>query len=205
MDMRPENSKYHKYKVRMEHLDHVANIVEPGDLMYSLDMKSAYYSVGVDPRLGVTMGFEWKGSFFRFTVLPFGFSGSPHAFIKIGRNIIKKWRAVGPGQWQRRFGSSEDADMRAGSKAMLYIDDSLGAHKYFAAAVWQRNAQMLELESLGFSLSAKGELLPYPAVRFLGLIAHLGRDTPSWHVPEDKLEGIIRVSEELIETMGERH
>ena len=77
-------------------------------------------------------------------------------------------------------GGVEDEAMRSGSKVMLYMDDSLGAHKYFAAAVWQRNAQMLELEELGFSLPAKGELLPFPAVRFLGMIVHLGRSTPSW-------------------------
>ena len=96
--------------------------------MYSLDLKSAYYSVGVDPRLGRTMGFKWQGKYYRFQVLPFGFKSSPHAFVKIGRNIVKKWRAQGPGQWSQRFGNSTDANLRAGSKVMLYIDDSLGAH-----------------------------------------------------------------------------
>ena len=86
---------------------------------------------------------------------------------------------------------------------MLYIDDSLGAHKYFGAAVWQRNAQMLELESLGFSLSAKGELLPFPAVKFLGMIIHLGRSCPSWHLPADKLQSILDVSNELVDGMSE--
>ena len=115
MDMRPENSMYHKKKVKMEHLDHVPTVVEAGDLLWSLDMKSAYYSVGVDPRLGATMGFEWQGRHYRFTVLPFGFTGSPYAFVKIGRSILKKWRAVGPGEWRRRFWASPDARMRAGA------------------------------------------------------------------------------------------
>ena len=203
MDMRPENEMYWSLKVRMEHLDHVSTVVEPGDLLWSLDLKSAYYSVGVDPRLGNCMGFEWQGHFYRFTVLPFGFKGSSHAFVKVGRNILKKWRAVGPGQWQQRFSHSSDACMRGGSKAMLYIDDSLGAHKYFGAAVWQRNAQMLELESLGFSLSAKGELLPFPAVKFLGMIIHLGRECPAWHLPANKLQAILDVSRELMSDMSE--
>jgi hypothetical protein len=187
----------------MEHLDHVPTVVEAGDLLWSLDMKSAYYSVGVDPRLGATMGFEWQGRYYRFTVLPFGFTGSPYAFVKIGRNILKKWRAVGPGEWRRRFWASPDARMRAGAKAMLYIDDSLGSHAYFAAAVWQRNAQMLELEHLGFSLSAKGELLPFPSVRFLGMLMHLGRSTPTWRLPQDKLDAILTVSKELVEDSSE--
>ena len=60
MDMRPENSMYHKKKVKMEHLHHVPTVVEAGDLLWSLDMKSAYYLVGVDPRLGATMGSNGK-------------------------------------------------------------------------------------------------------------------------------------------------
>ena len=128
-------------------------------------------------------------------VLPFGFTGSPYAFVKVGRNILKKWRAVGPGEWSKRFGACMDASMRAGSKAMLYIDDTLGAHEHFVGAIWQRNAQMLELEKLGFSLSSKGELLPLPSVKFLGMLIHLGRKVPSWHVPKDKLDNIRRVAD----------
>ena len=45
MDMRPENAMYRKYKVKMEHLDHVPTVIAEGDLLYSLDLKSAYYSV----------------------------------------------------------------------------------------------------------------------------------------------------------------
>ena len=204
MDMRPENSKYRSQKVKMEHLDHLPTILDPTDVMYSLDLKSAYYSVGVDERLGRTMGFTWRGKYYRFQVLPFGFKGSPHAFVKIGRNIVKKWRAQGPGDWHNRFAEAREESLRAGSKVMLYMDDSLGAHKYMAAAVWQRNAQMLELEALGFSLSAKGELLPFPAVKFLGMIVHLGRTVPSWHVPAEKLAAIETVSTELVEDMGEK-
>ena len=62
---------------------------------------------------------------------------------------------------------------------------------------------MLELESLGFSLSAKGELLPFPAVKFLGMIIHLGRSCPSWHLPADKLQSILDVSNELVDGMSE--
>ena len=42
MDMRPENDKYRSHRVRMEHLDHVPTIIEQGDLLYLLDLKSAY-------------------------------------------------------------------------------------------------------------------------------------------------------------------
>ena len=80
---------------------------------------------------------------------------------------------------------------------MLYIDDGVGSHKRFAAAVWLRNAMVKELEDLGFSMSSKGELLPFRSLRLLGLIAHLAGERPSWHVPQDKLESLLELVEEL--------
>ena len=69
---------------------------------------------------------------------------------------------------------------------MLYIDDSAGGHENFGLAVWARNAMMVELEQLGFSLSAKGSLLPFPQLEFLGMLAHLACPSPSWFLPERK-------------------
>ena len=54
---------------------------------------------------------------------------------------------------------------------MLYIDDSAGGHRLFGLSVWMQNAMMLDLEILGFSLSAKGSLLPFPQLEFLGMLA----------------------------------
>ena len=71
MDMRPENDRHFSKKVRMETLAHFHTIFQAGHLLFSLDLKSAYFSVGVDESVARTMGFEWKGSFYKFTCLPF--------------------------------------------------------------------------------------------------------------------------------------
>ena len=203
MDMRPENDCYDSKRTRMENLAHVESVFTGEELMFSCDLKSAYYSVGVDPRLGRTMGFEWEGEYYRFTCLPFGFSLAPYAFVKVGRQILKKWRAIGPGDWATRFADTSvpevaDGSVGGGARCMLYIDDSLSGHKLFGAAVWLRNAQMLEFERLGFSLSAKGELLPFPMQRFLGMNVHFGQPTPSWHLPQDKRDELLAVADGLV-------
>ena len=82
---------------------------------------------------------------------------------------------------------------------MLYMDDTLGGHKLFGAAVWMRNAQMIEFEELGFSLSAKGELLPFPLQKFLGMLVHFGQPTPRWHLPVEKEEKLRDVAQRLWE------
>ena len=201
MDMRPENMAYRSKHVRMEHLGHFSSAFNEDGFFFSCDLKSAYFSVLVDIRLGRTMGFQWAGRFYRFTCLPFGFKLAPYAFVKIGRQILKKWRAVGPGTWEERW--KDEPALRGGARCMLYIDDSLGSHKIFAAAVWLRNAMMKELEDLGFSMSAKGDLLPFRSIRFLGLIAHLAGRYPSWHVPADKIEAIMNLLNELDSKAGQ--
>ena len=197
MDMRPENTKYDKKRVRMEHLAHVPTVFSGNELMWSIDMKSAYYSVGIDPRLGRTMGFEWQGTYYRFTTLCFGFVLAPYVFTKVGRQMLKKWRAVGPSNWYGRCAQYGDYRLQPQLRSMLYIDDGLAGHNLFGAAVWLRNAQMLEIESLGFSLSAKGELLPFPLQRFLGMLIHFGQKIPSWHLPSDKLQSLMQVATDL--------
>ena len=102
MDMRPENARHFSKKVRMENLAHFPVVFDRRMLLFSLDLKSAYFSVGVEDRLSRTMGFEWRGKYFRFTCLPFGFKLAPYAFVKVGRQIVKKWRTYGPGKdWCR--------------------------------------------------------------------------------------------------------
>ena len=202
MDMRPENECYDKKRVRMEHLSHLPAVFTGEELLFSCDLKSAYYSIGVDPRLGKTMGFEWEGQLYRFTCIPFGFALAPWTFVKTGRQILKKWRAQGPGRWSTRFDAEKFPEVHrlgSGSRCMLYMDDTLGGHKLFGAAVWMRNAQMIEFEELGFSMSAKGELLPFPKQKFLGMVVHFGQPTPRWHLPADKEEKLRKVAQKLWE------
>ena len=104
MDMRPENARHYPKKVRMEHLAHFSTVFSGDLLLFSLDLKSAYFSVSVDERLARTMGFMWRGEYYKFTCLPFGFKLAPYAFVKVGRQVVKKWRYDGPGRdWQQRF------------------------------------------------------------------------------------------------------
>ena len=61
---------------------------------------------------------------------------------------------------------------------LILIYDSAAGNGLFVVLIWQRNAMIYELERLGFSLSAKGELLPLQILRFLGLLAHFACPVP---------------------------
>ena len=203
MDMRPENSCYRSRRVKMETLSQFSSVFSPAaPWFFSLDLKSAYWSVGVAERTSQTMGFKWAGCFYRFCVLPFGWKCSSFCFVKLGRQVLKKWRAMGPGDWESRF--AQVPELSGGCRAMVYIDDSAGSNSRFVPAIWQRNAMALELEALGFSLAAKGELLPFQSLTFLGLQAHFASPMPSWHVPAHKLESLKSVAEDILLTT-DRH
>ena len=204
MDMRPENARHFSKVVRMEHLAHFPSVFSAGLLLFSLDLKSAYFSVSVDERLARTMGFEWGGHLYKFKCLPFGFKLAPYVFVKIGRQVVKKWRDQGPGDWRVRFHGWSDAPIHTcGVPCMLYIDDSAGGQEHFGMAVFLRNAMMIELEMLGFSLSAKGSLLPFPQLEFLGMLAHLASPTPSWFLPARKVQALTDLAGELAKLHGE--
>ena len=121
MDMCPENGKYHTQQVHMEPLSHFSSIFTEDDCLFLCNLKSAYFSVLVDICVGCTMGFKWGNKWFKFTCLPFGWKMAPYAFIKIGRQILKKWHAVGPSEWESQF--KDVPELAGGARSMLYIDD----------------------------------------------------------------------------------
>ena len=61
-----------------------------------------------------------------------------------------------------------------------------------------------ELTDLGFSLSAKGELLPLPLLELLGMIAHLARPIPTWHLPAHKAATLYSVASEFLQDQAEQ-
>ena len=198
MDMRPENKLYADKRVRMEHLGHFSTVFRAGMLLFSCDLKSAYFSLGVDERVSRTMGFLWEGQYYKFTCCPFGWKLAPYSFIKVGRQILRKWREQGPGRWRERCSEWDFPGVMPQARCMQFIDDNAAGHKFFPVAVWLRNAMLRELLALGFSLSAKGELLPFPQLTFLGMIAHLACPEPTWHWPAKKQAALLAVGEELI-------
>ncbi|VDO94089.1 unnamed protein product, partial [Haemonchus placei] len=65
--------------------------------MTTFDLKSGYHHVRIAEQSQRYLGFKWKNTLYKFTVLPFGLSSAPHIFTKILRPLIKKWRAEGKG------------------------------------------------------------------------------------------------------------
>ena len=83
-------------------------LFKPGEWMFSFDLKSGYHQVDIVPHHQKYLGFEWRGKYFVFTVLPFGLSTAPYVFTKLLRPSVQLWRGKG-------------------HKAILYLDDGICA------------------------------------------------------------------------------
>ena len=85
-------------------------LFQPGDYVFSFDLKSGYHHIDIFEPHRQFLGFCWdqgdSRQFYMFTVLPFGLATACYAFTKILRSLVKHWRSQG--LW-----------------AILYLDDGI--------------------------------------------------------------------------------
>ena len=113
LDLRHVNQFLYKTKFRCEDVSVAKEILNPGDFMFTFDLKSGYHHVEIFPEHRKYLSFAWTFSsgctrYFQFSVLPFGLSSAPYLFTKLLRPLVKKWRSE--------------------AKAIVvFLDDGLGA------------------------------------------------------------------------------
>ena len=113
LDLRHVNLFLFKSRFRCEDLCVAKEILNPGDFLFSFDLKSGYHHVDIFPDHRKYLSFAWTfpsgcTSFFQFSVLPFGLSSAPYLFTKLLKPLVTKWRSE--------------------AKAIVvFLDDGLGA------------------------------------------------------------------------------
>lgn len=120
LDLRHIKKCIFKNKFRCEDISIVKEILNPGDFMFSFDLKSRYHHVEISPEHRRFLSFSWvfpngKVRYFQFSVLPFGLSSAPYLFTKLLKPLVKKWRSTG-------------------IPIVIYLDDGLGAGDSYTSA-----------------------------------------------------------------------
>ena len=95
LDLRRVNSFLAGASFRMESLTALTDIAAPGDCMISVDQTQGYYHVAMHPSAHRYMGFEWRGRYYTFRVLPFGLATAPRCFAKVMGVLVRHWRQQG--------------------------------------------------------------------------------------------------------------
>ena len=145
-------NKFVRYEhFKMEDIRSVKDLLNKGDYMCKLDLKDAYLSIPIDES-DRFLRFNWQGTLYEYTALPFGLSAAPRAFTKVLKPVLAALRA-------------------AGIRLVAYLDDFLiiGKTKKEAEAAFQRAKNLLQ--SLGFVINLdKSQNQAAQVIEFLGFI-----------------------------------
>lgn len=95
LDLRYVNAFLKKHKFKYESAADLRQLIAQGDYLFAFDLQSGYHHVDIHPDDQQYLGFEWQGSYYTFTVLPFGLASAPFVFTKVMRELVGHWRGQG--------------------------------------------------------------------------------------------------------------
>ena len=92
LDLKEINKHCKPKSFILEDINTVMNLIKPDDYLVTVDLKSAFYHIPVIEEHSTYLGFEWKGPYYKFIVLPFGACFSPYFCHKLIRPVIQYFR-----------------------------------------------------------------------------------------------------------------
>ncbi|KAH7820855.1 putative Reverse transcriptase (RNA-dependent DNA polymerase) [Monocercomonoides exilis] len=76
----------------------VEKIIQEKDYAVTLDLSQAYYLINVSEELSPFLSFVFKGKYYAFHGMPFGYKDAPRTFTKVIRKVLKYMRE----KWNER-------------------------------------------------------------------------------------------------------
>ena len=164
---------------KMEGIPTLRDLITPGDFMFKLDLKDAYFTVPIHPSHRKYLRFRWKGEVYQFTCLPFGLSTAPHTFTKITKPVVSFLRG-------------------RGIRMVIYLDDMLFLHQEVGELVKIRHLTLDLLEGLGFLVNyQKSELSPSQCLNFLGFT--INSKTMQILLPSGKVQQAVQEAQSVLQ------
>lgn len=148
-DLRQLNSQCSVPSFRNEDIRDAVKLIESSDNFVTADIRDGFYHIKVHTDYRDYLGFQWKGNYYCWAVLPFGLSCSPYFFNKILRPVISYLRALGV-------------------RVSVFVDDFLLSEH--ANYITDRIDLLLNtLADLGFQVNfEKSVLVPSQTINYLG-------------------------------------
>ena len=89
------NEHVDKITFKMETLKSALQMTRKGCFFAKIDLKDAFYSVGINNSFRKYLKFEWHGKLYQFTCLPNGFSSASRIFTKVIKPVFAALRKIG--------------------------------------------------------------------------------------------------------------
>ena len=127
-------------------------LVKPACFFAKLDIKDAYYSLGINKQDRNCLKFTWKDQLYHFTAMPNGLSPAPRVFTKLLKPVLSSLR-------------------KEGYVNCAYIDDILLIGESYNECLTNVLETMKLFDSLGFTIHKdKSVVIPKQNIEFLGFL-----------------------------------
>ena len=179
LDLRHVNEHVLLNKIKFEDVKTVSQYITSECFGFIFDLKNGYHHLDVCISYRKYLGFQWKGKFYIFTVLPFGLRTSGYIFTKVIRPLVKKWR-------------------KEGIKVVVYLDDGFGVSDNTETCILHSERVRSDLIASGFVPNKdKCNWTPSQDINWLGF--HWDLKAGKLSVPSRKLDDIDQLLSYLIQ------
>lgn len=151
----------------------VVQLMTPDSWMATIDLEDAYLLVPIAQEHRRFLRFQWKGTTYEFTALPFGLATAPYIFTKIMRPVVRSLR-------------------QKGLCSVVYLDDLLLISPSREECLQNVNTSVNFLSSLGFIINrSKSQFIPSQSCKYLGFM--FNSVDQSLAIPLDRRNNLLRM------------
>ena len=174
LDCRHVNEQIQCPKFSQEGIQTVAELIEEGDKIITIDLKNGFHHVKVQPKYHKYLAFQWNGEFYVWQVLAFGIRSAPYFFNKILRPVVSFLR-------------------QQGIRNSVFVDDFIVLLRTLCATD-HKDFVLQVLEELGWQINVeKSKLERSTSAEFIGYIVYSnGKYGPWIQVTHKKLHKLRR-------------
>ena len=174
LNLKPLNRCLPKQRFKMETLQSIISMMQPGLWLASVDLKDAYFHVPIAKKQWKYLRFAINGRAFQYKVTPFGLSPAPRLFTKV-IDIIIVWLRL------------------RGIRLHAYLDDVIliGSSPQEVLHALRMTIQVFAMA--GFIINVKkSDLTPSQDLVYIG--GRFRTDLGRVFLPEDRVAALVKVA-----------
>ena len=150
LDLSQLNFHIKRFRFKIEGIERLIDMLDPLDWLISVDLKSAYSSIGISRQFVRYLQFSWRNIPYVFTTVPFGISNGPFLFVSLSKAVLRLLR-------------------KKLVEIIMYIDDTLVKHHNRETLLSHLDLVLTVFQNCGFTINwKKSSLIPSRKMTFLG-------------------------------------
>ena len=163
----------------METLKSALQMIRKGCWFAKIDLKDAFYSVGINSIFRKYLKFEWQGQLYAFTCLPNGLSSASRIFTKVLKPVFAMLRKMGHSN-------------------VAYIDDSFLQSDTYDHCRQNIKDTMNLVDSVGLTVHPeKSVIIPAQCIEFVGFLLNSKEMTVK--LASRKVHKLIELARDILE------